>query len=60
MTSKSIVSIALLSSIFIGGGICGYAIASNYNGKLEIQLGASGVLIHIDGTSIISPKVLKP
>jgi hypothetical protein len=47
----------LLTAILVGGAIAGYAIDSNYSGKLGIKLGTDGVSVEIDGGNISIPKL---
>jgi hypothetical protein len=46
-----------LAAIFVGGAIAGYAIASNYSGKLGIKLSTDGVLVEIDGGNVSTPSL---
>jgi hypothetical protein len=46
-----------LAAIFVGGAIAGYAIASNYSGKLGIKLGTDGVSVEIDGGNVSTPRI---
>ena len=56
-SSKFPLTYTFLTAIFVGGAIAGYAIASNYSGKLGIKLGTDGVLVEIDGGNVSTPKL---
>jgi hypothetical protein len=51
-SSKFPLTYTFLAAIFVGGAIAGYAIASNYSGKLGIKLSPDGVFLEIDGGKV--------
>jgi hypothetical protein len=55
--SKFPLTYTFLAAIFVNGAIAAYAIATNYSGKLGIQLGSDGVSVEIDGGNISTPKL---
>jgi hypothetical protein len=56
-SSKLPLTYTFLAAIFVGGLIAGYAIASNYSGKLGIKLGTDGVSLEIDGGNVSTLKL---